>query len=69
MATTPAKRACPECGTLLPEEAEFCPSARCDRLPKPKAIQSPRNPLTQTILCKPLAAKSAKLLAALASLE
>ena len=24
MATTPAKRACPECGTLLPEEAEFC---------------------------------------------
>ena len=25
MATTPAKRACPECGTLLPEEAEFCP--------------------------------------------
>src|ERR1700751_2655708 len=25
MATTPAKRACPECGMLLPEEAEFCP--------------------------------------------
>jgi serine/threonine protein kinase len=25
VATTPAKRACPECGTLLPEEAEFCP--------------------------------------------
>ena len=25
MATTPTKRACPECGTLLPEEAEFCP--------------------------------------------
>ena len=25
MAATPAKRACPECGTLLPEEAEFCP--------------------------------------------
>jgi hypothetical protein len=25
VATTPAKRACPECGTLVPEEAEFCP--------------------------------------------
>jgi hypothetical protein len=25
VAITPAKRACPECGTLLPEEAEFCP--------------------------------------------
>src|SRR6201997_210613 len=25
MATTPAKRACPECGMLLPEEAEVCP--------------------------------------------
>jgi serine/threonine-protein kinase len=25
VAKTPAKRACPECGTLLPEEAEFCP--------------------------------------------
>jgi serine/threonine protein kinase len=25
MATTPAKRTCPECGTPLPEEAEFCP--------------------------------------------
>jgi hypothetical protein len=25
VATTPAKRACPECGTLLPEAAEFCP--------------------------------------------
>ena len=25
MATTPVKRACPACGTLLPEEAEFCP--------------------------------------------
>ena len=25
MATTPTKRACPECGTPLPEEAEFCP--------------------------------------------
>jgi serine/threonine protein kinase/Flp pilus assembly protein TadD len=24
VATTPAKRACPACGTLLPEEAEFC---------------------------------------------
>ena len=25
MATTPAKRACPECGTLLPEDGEICP--------------------------------------------
>jgi hypothetical protein len=25
VATTPTKRACPECGTLLPEEVEFCP--------------------------------------------
>jgi TolB-like protein/Flp pilus assembly protein TadD len=25
VATTPAKRACPVCGTLLPEEGEFCP--------------------------------------------
>ena len=25
MAKTPAKRACLECGTLLPEEAEYCP--------------------------------------------
>jgi Protein kinase domain len=25
VATTPAKRACPECGTLLPEEAEIWP--------------------------------------------
>jgi hypothetical protein len=25
VATTPAKRAYPECGTLLPDESEFCP--------------------------------------------
>ena len=25
MARTPAKRACPECGTPLPDEAEYCP--------------------------------------------
>jgi serine/threonine protein kinase len=25
VATTPGKRACPVCGTLLPEEGEFCP--------------------------------------------
>jgi hypothetical protein len=25
VATTPAKRACPKCGTLLPEQGEFCP--------------------------------------------
>ena len=25
MAATPAKRACPACGTLLPEDGEFCP--------------------------------------------
>jgi serine/threonine protein kinase len=25
VATTPAKRACPECGTLLPEDATLCP--------------------------------------------
>jgi serine/threonine-protein kinase len=25
VATTPAKRACPACGTLLPEDGEFCP--------------------------------------------
>jgi hypothetical protein len=25
VAKTPAKRACTECGTLLPEEAEYCP--------------------------------------------
>jgi serine/threonine protein kinase len=43
MATTPAKRACPECGTLLPEEAEFCPVCALRR-----AVQTQSDSVTDT---------------------
>ena len=43
MATNPAKRACPECGTPLPEEAEFCPVCALRQ-----GIETESNPGTDT---------------------